>query len=61
MAAEYISVDRICRMLGVSRSSVYLWIRRGIFPAGTKIGPRARRWRTDIVEAWMRGREVQGR
>lgn len=44
------------RRLGISRSTVYLWLRKGQFPPPIKLGQRAIGWRASDIEAWLGGR-----
>ena len=38
---------------GLSRSSIYLWIARGQFPAPISLGARAVGWVESEVDAWI--------
>ena len=42
--------------LGVSRSTFFLMIREGKFPAGVKITHQRVGWREAVVDAWIRDR-----
>lgn len=46
---------------GLKRSTLYLRIARGEFPAPVKLGPRAVGWVADEVDAWLRQRIAQRR
>ena len=49
--------------LGISRSTLYVWIAEGRFPASVSIGPRLVGWRESDVNEWIaarRPRSVQG-
>jgi hypothetical protein len=35
----------LCVRYGVCKATLHLWIRRGLFPAGIKLGPNTRVWR----------------
>jgi prophage regulatory protein len=54
--------DRIIRfpelvqIVGRPRSSIYLMMRNGQFPAGRKIGTRAVGWLQSEIDAWLAGR-----
>ena len=41
---------------GFSRSSIYRLMRSGLFPEPIKIGPRAVRWKSSEIEAYLEGR-----
>ena len=54
--------DRIIRLrevqhlTGYSRSGLYAAMKRGDFPQGVKLGPRATGWREADVRAWLQSR-----
>lgn len=52
MADRWLSVDEIAAHLGVSRDTVYKWIKRKDLPAH-KTG-RLWKFRVDEVDAWVR-------
>ncbi|MGA9135814.1 MAG: helix-turn-helix transcriptional regulator [Terracidiphilus sp.] len=41
---------------GLSRSTIFLKIRRGEFPAGVSLGDRAVGWRSNEVDEWIASR-----
>lgn len=45
---RYCTASELARSLGVSRSVIYVWVRRGLIPQGLKIG-HVRRWRVSEV------------
>ncbi len=50
----YISAVEVCRKIGgIGKSTLYLWIKKGIFPPGTRIGPRRTAWSTATVDQWL--------
>ena len=51
----YISAIEVCRKIGgIGKSTLYLWIKKGIFPPGTRVGPRKTAWSTATVDRWLR-------
>jgi prophage regulatory protein len=44
----------VCRLLGLSRSTVYQRIARACFPAPVRVSERAVRWSEEDVEDWLR-------
>ena len=42
---------------GLSRVTVWRYVRAGNFPAPVRLGPNAVGWRTSAVEAWIASRE----
>jgi len=51
--------DRIMRiteletMLGISRSSIYAWIKGGTFPKQIKLSIRLVGWKASEIQAWI--------
>ena len=46
----------VTRATGLSRSTIYLYISRGLFPKPRKLGPRAVGWYASEVFAWIADR-----
>lgn len=44
------------KRLGISRSTIYAWLKAGTFPPPIKLGQRAIGWRASDIEAWLAGR-----
>lgn len=44
-------------LTGLSRSTLYDFIRRGIFPAPVRLGLRSVAWRESDVSAWIKSRK----
>ena len=44
---------------GLSRSTIYDWMKRGDFPQPVALGARLVGWRERDVEAWLQAREVK--
>lgn len=58
----YISAVEVCRKIGgIGKSTLYLWIKKGIFPPGTRIGPRRTAWSTATVDQWLQRQAGGGR
>jgi len=45
---------------GLSRSTIYDWIKKGDFPQPVKLGARLVAWRESDVTAWLETRETRG-
>jgi prophage regulatory protein len=43
----------VSSLVGFSRSTIYMKIAKGDFPAGIRIGDRARRWKLSEITAWQ--------
>jgi predicted DNA-binding transcriptional regulator AlpA len=58
-----LSARTVCKMLGISRATLWRMQRSNEFPASIKITERRIAWRRDAVERWLddraRGRTVQ--
>lgn len=48
-----LSVREVCRIVGVSLTTIWRWEREGRFPARRKVGPNRVAWRWDEVAAWL--------
>ena len=44
---------------GLSRSTLYDWMKRGDFPQPVKLGARLVAWRESDVNAWLESRETR--
>ena len=51
--AAMLRIDKVVKLTGLSRSTIYSAIQDGRFPAGVKVGIRARRWRAAEIWAWQ--------
>ncbi|CAN7321323.1 MULTISPECIES: helix-turn-helix transcriptional regulator [unclassified Pseudoxanthomonas] len=54
------TIYRLARVLeatGLSRSTIYLYISKGLFPKPRKLGPRAVGWYASEVYAWIAERQ----
>ena len=49
---KYLRERHVCIRYDFGKSTLYRWIAEGRFPAGTKFGPRMRRWDLTELEAW---------
>ena len=44
---------------GLSRSTIYDWMKRGEFPQPVALGARLVGWRESDIEAWLEARETR--
>lgn len=57
--------DRILRTgesaakLGVSRATLYVWVKQGLLQPPLRIGPRASGWRESTLDAFIARREQE--
>ena len=53
---------RLCRLkevmerTGLSRSTIYGWMKEGRFPSSVELGQRSVAWRSDDLDQWIRSR-----
>ncbi|MEW9922089.1 helix-turn-helix transcriptional regulator [Marimonas sp. MJW-29] len=45
---------------GLSRSTLYEWMKRGDFPQPVKLGTRLVAWRESDITDWVESRETRG-
>lgn len=57
MPTKFIRRPEVESLVQLSRSTIYLMIQRGEFPAPVKLGRRAVAWRTEDVDDWIQRRE----
>ena len=50
---ELLRLKDVCRIVGLSRSTIYGAMANGRFPRAVRIGVRAVRWRSSDVAAWL--------
>lgn len=56
MATTILRLPAVKARTGLSRSSIYLFIRQGTFPAPVKLGQRAVGWNSSLVDSWIADR-----
>ena len=50
---RFLRLKEVQNRVGVSRSTIYLWIEKGAFPKPIKISPRLIAWPEQTISAWM--------
>lgn len=50
---RFLRIGDVTKMAGLSRSTVYAWVRQGRFPAPYQQGPNWSRWSEQEVRLWM--------
>lgn len=58
---KILRLPAVMAMLGVSKPTIYLWIKRGAFPVPIKIGPKASGWLLSEIENWIAERAAARR
>ena len=56
MAEQYFRLADVKRLTGLSRSSLYEQMQRGVFPRPIRISTRAVAWRESDIVAWQDSR-----
>ncbi|MGD9671560.1 MAG: helix-turn-helix transcriptional regulator [Hyphomicrobiaceae bacterium] len=51
-----LSIGEVTTIVGASRSTIYAWLKQGLFPPPIRIGPRRVAWRTSEIQAWIDSR-----
>jgi len=49
----------VARIVRVSRTTIYRWVKKGRFPAPRYFGPSVRGWLWEDVEAWLTTRPTE--
>ena len=55
----YITDREVAARYGVSRPTVWRWLREQHLPQPETIGPNTKRWRVSTLENWDKQRETQ--
>ena len=58
---QMLRLPEVLKLVGLSKSTIYLRIGEGDFPAPVRIGAKAVAWRRDELEAWLSSRPRAGR
>lgn len=58
MAETLIRRPEVEARTGLSRSTIYEWMKRGDFPRPVKLGTRLVAWRESDLANWLKSREV---
>ena len=49
-----LDVTAMCELLGVSRTTLWQWARRGFMPSPLRLGPKLLRWEKQSIEDWLK-------
>ncbi len=58
---ELLTLAQVLRRTATKRSTLYGWIRKGLFPPPIRIGPRRVAWRKRDVDEWILQAIARGR
>lgn len=50
---RFLRLDEVLHITGLSRATVYRWIREGTFPKQVRLGPNSVAWRQSAIAKWM--------
>ena len=50
-----LTIKQITAETGISRSTIYRLIQKGLFPKPIAIGDRCKRWRESTIRLWLAG------
>ena len=53
---QYLKIEDVTALLRVSKSTLWRWIREGLFPKPIHLGPKAVRWEASVLAAWEQER-----
>lgn len=53
MNNEFLRTGDVLSLVGISRSTLDLWISKGYFPKPRKLGNKLNVWSSSEVEAWL--------
>lgn len=53
MNSDFLRTGDVLSLLGISRSTLDLWIAKGHFPKPSKLGSKLNVWSTTEVETWL--------
>ena len=59
MAERILRRPEVESRTGLSRSTIYQWMKDGQFPQPVKLGARLVAWRESDVNAWLEARETK--
>ena len=57
---SFLRLNNVKERTGLGRSSIYLYIKRGLFPAPIKLGARSVGWLESDIQAWIMSKKQGG-
>ena len=61
MPTRILRLPEVKERTGLSRSTIYLYISKGAFPASISLGPRTVGWIESEIEEWLQSRICKSR
>jgi prophage regulatory protein len=59
MNEQFLRLPQVMEITGLAKSTVWLWVKEGRFPAPIKLSARVTVWQLSDVKAWQH-KKVQG-
>ena len=56
IGGRLLRLPELLAIVGVSKSTIYEWVKTDLFPAPVQMGPRAVGWRACDVARWLENR-----
>jgi len=53
MEEKLLNIKEVCRIVGLKKSTIYLYIQQNKFPKAIKIGKKLSRWKLSDVRRWI--------
>jgi prophage regulatory protein len=50
---RFLRLPEVISLVGIPRSTIYLYIQQGRFPAQIKLGSRSVAWNSEEIDAWI--------
>ena len=48
----FFNIKVVCQFTQKSKPTIYVWVRKGIFPPPVQLGPNSVAWRESELQAW---------
>lgn len=55
-STEFWRIKQVSGKVGAASSTIYEWVRKGLFPGPVQLGPRATGWYAHEVQSWLDSR-----
>jgi len=53
MEEKLLNIKEVCRIVGLKKSTIYLYIQQNKFPKAKKIGKKLSRWKLSDIRRWI--------
>ena len=55
--SNFLRVAQVAKMVGIGKSTAWLWVKENRFPKTIKLSPRVTVWDEDTLNKWMKQEE----